>query len=186
MKTIFLTLTIAFTNAIVYSQCKVIFSKISKVEQGFKKDAYGNLTDQRFVYCTLPNGQVKTVANTNLYLTKSWQAESGPATLLFAGTNTSKTVFLEVIKTGNRIKIFAANFYKAGSSFTEGRVQWDPSLTEQIGVSRLEYDGFDASEGWAFSKFAGDILIMTKNGVEFKFSIAKTQESYCNMYFKLI
>ncbi len=187
MKTIFLTLTMAFTNAIVYSQCKVVFSKITKVEQGYKKDAYGNLTDERFVKCTLPNGQIKSIYNAAMYLTNSHQAEWGKTDFLFSGMNTSKTVFFEVIKTQNRIKIFATNFNKySGNNFSESSVQWDPSLNQQIGVSRLDTDGFDALEGWAFSKLAGDILIMTKNGVEYKFTITKTQESYCHMYFKLV
>ena len=187
MKNTLLFLAFVLTNALAHSQCTVQFSKITKFEQGFKKDPYGNLTDERFVKCTLPNGQVKTVPTiTNYYLTKSYQAEWGVPKLLFAGTNASKSVFIEVLTTENRIKIFAVNFYKAGSNFTEGQVQWDPSINDQLGTYRLSSDGFNTDEGWAFSKMAGDILIMTKNGVEYKFSIAKTQESYCHMYFKLI
>lgn len=187
MNRIILFLAFVLTNALAYSQCTTQFSKITKVEQGFKKDAYGNLTDERFVYCTLPNGQIKTIYNAALYLTNAYQAESGKTDFLFSGTNTSKTVFYEVIKTQNRIKIFASNFYKySGNSYTEGSIGWDPSINDQIGVSRLSYDGFDMKEGWIFSKISEDVLVMIKKGIEYKFTITKTQEKNCNMYFKLV
>lgn len=188
MKTTLFFLAFVMTHALAYSQCTTQFSKITKVEQGYKKDPYGNATDERFVECTLPNGQIKSEnVGAAMYLTNSWQAEYGVTNLLFTGLNVSKTVFFEIIRTENRIKIFTVNYYKySGNKFTSGYVDWDPALNEQIGTSRLDVDGFDTNEGWAFSKLAGDILIMTKNGVEYKFTITKTQESYCHMYFKLV
>lgn len=187
MKTTLFFLAFVMTHALAYSQCTTQFSKITKVEQGYKKDSYGNVTDERFVNCTLPNGQIKSEYNAARYLTNSYQAEWGPSNLLFTGLNASKTVFFEIIRTENRIKIFTVNYYKySGNSFTSGYVDWDPALKEQIGTERLYYDGFDTNEAWSFSKLAGDILVMTKNGIEYKFTIAKTQESYCKMYFKLV
>ena len=187
MKTTLFFLAFVMTHALSYSQCKRQFSKITKVEQGYKKDPYGNVTDERFVKCTLPNGQIFSEYNAARYLTNSYQAEYGATNLLFTALNASKTVFFEIIRTENRIKIFTVNYYDYNpNKFTSGLVQWDPALNEQIGTSRLDVDGFDTKEGWAFSKLAGDILVMTKNGIEYKFTIAKTQESYCDMYFKLV
>lgn len=187
MKTTLFFLAFVMTHALAYSQCKTQFSKITKVVQGYKKDPYGNVTDERFVECTLPNGQIKSEYHAARYLTNSYQAEWGTTNLLFTGLNASKTVFFEIIRTENRIKIFPVYYYDYNpNKFTSSNVQWDPALNEQIGTSRLDVDGFDTNEGWAFSKLAGDILVMTKNGVEYKFAIAKTQESYCHMYFKLV
>ena len=64
-------------------------------------------------------------------------------------------------------------------------MKWDLTIDNIIGT-RPEYDGFDPNEGWAFSRVEGDLVIMVKNGREYKFSTNnKTNEKYCDMYFKL-
>jgi hypothetical protein len=187
MKTLFFVLFSVLFNIVVFAQCTTQFSKITKFEYGFKKDAYGQVTDQKFEKCTLPNGQVKNIYNTNQYFTKSWQSEHGISELLFSGLNTAKTIVFQIIKTENRIRVFATYFYAySGKNYTDGTIDWDPSINDKIGTSRLYYDGFSVAEGWAFSKISGDILIMKKNGVEYKFVVSKTQEKNCKMYFKLM
>ena len=186
MKKLFLGSFLVF-SFLSNSQCKYQFSKITKFEEGFQKDGYGNVTDNRTLKCTLTDGSKVSVPGYGTEFANDWQNSYGVANLLFAGTNASKTAFIKVIKNNQGISVQGYYFKKSSSDkkFSWGQMDWDPSIDNAIGT-RPYYDGFSPSQGWAFSKVVGDVVVMTKNGVEYKFSSNnKTQESYCNMYFKM-
>ncbi len=168
-----------------FAQCTTVFAKIAKYEEGFAKDKYGNVTNKRVLKCTFTDGTSKSVAGWDVEFSDYYQESNGRTKQLFVGTNASKTVFLRVIQNGSVIRVNAYQFKKYGKQFTDIVVEWDPSLNDRLGT-RPYWDGFNAAEGWAFSKFSGDVLVMTKNGVEYKFTTVKTEEKLCSLCFKML
>ena len=179
MKELFVGLFI-FIGISVYSQCARQFSKIVKYEEFFPKDAYGNPSSQRKLSCTLSDGSKSTLLIYDAYVNNDVE-------VLFNGTNTSKTAYIIITNNQYRIDIKGFYFYKFSydKRFSDAPMKWDPTIDNIIGT-RPEYDGFDPKDGWAFSRVEGDLVIMVKNGKEYKFSTNnKTNEKYCDLYFKL-
>ena len=173
MKKLFVGLFI-FIGISVYSQCARQFSKIVKYEEFFPKDAYGNPSSQRKLSCTLSDGSKSTLLIYDAYVNNDVE-------VLFNGTNASKTAYIIITNNQYYININGFYFYKFSKDkrYSDAPMTWDPAIN-------YNYDYFDPKDGWAFSRVEGDLVIMVKNGREYKFSTNnKTNEKYCDMYFKL-
>lgn len=186
MKKIILFAAICLANLDLEAQCTTQFSKITKFEQGQKKDKYGNVTDNEFLKVSLATGEKIDIIGFDL---------SDHEKLLYIGINASKNLLYVITeRSRQKFNVQAIQFFyypksKTSSSFY---VRWDPSISltyDQSYDACCEESGalsvnFLVEKGWAFSRIEGDNLVMTKSGVEYKFTHAKTQEKDCKIYIK--